>query len=168
MSNPLPLTYYPTPSLQRRSEEILGNQIGSPQLMELAEAMVVTMHANDGIGLAAPQVGQNIRLAVVNTKDGELVLINPKITRRSFRREVDSEGCLSLPGVYGLVRRPYAITVSALRADGTQTRFRASGLFARVIQHEVDHLDGVLFIQRTKKITEGKDLLKKYESDRRR
>jgi peptide deformylase len=162
MPNKLPLTYYPSPNLQQPSKPLPVNNISSTEIQALIADMGLTMHEEKGIGLAAPQIGRNIRLTVIRTQDGDLALINPKIIRRSFKKIDDSEGCLSIPGVYGQVKRAAKISVTATGADGQPLKFQAEGLFARVIQHEVDHLDGVLFIQRTKLITEGQELLDEY------
>jgi len=160
---PLHLTYYPTPSLQQRSADLPHGQISAPEIQELIGQMEETMRHSKGVGLAAPQIGQNIRLCIVETQTGPMALINPKIVRRSLRKNTDLEGCLSIPGVFGNVRRHSKIVVKALDRDGQPLKFTARGFFARVIQHEVDHLDGVLFIQRAKDITEGQELLEKME-----
>lgn len=118
--------------------------------------MKETMLKKDGIGLAGNQVSVLKRLIAVNTKDGALVLINPKISRKSFKKEESEEGCLSLPDTYGIVRRHQKITVSAYTQDGDRVKLKTTGMFARVIQHEVDHLNGILFTDRAKKMTKGK------------
>jgi peptide deformylase len=116
-----------------------------------------TMKEKDGVGLAAPQVGQNIRLIAVNTKDGVACMINPKITKKSWAKEWSEEGCLSVPGVYGQVKRHKKINCVYLDKNGAKIKIQAEGLMAVVIQHETDHLDGILFIDKAKK-------LKKVES----
>lgn len=123
----------------------------SPDVLALISDMKETMVAANGIGLAAPQVGKNIRLIIVATKDGEQALINPTIVKKSFRSEIDDEGCLSIPGCFVKVKRAKSIMVRAMREDGTTITFKAEGLFARVIQHEIDHLDGILMIDRISK-----------------
>lgn len=158
----LPLLYLPSEILRKKSHPVTGYT--AQKYHSLIRDMGETMMHEKGIGLAAPQVGKNIRLTVIHTKDGILALINPVILRRSLRKIMGEEGCLSIPGVFGMVKRHGKITVSAMLEDGTQKVFNAEGLFARVIQHEIDHLDGILFIDRTKKITAGKELLKKYEA----
>ena len=118
----------------------------SDELVSLAREMIATMHESDGIGLASLQVGRSERLFVVHVRDDEpRVFFNPEITSRSVEEEDYEEGCLSIPGVYANVRRPLAIRVSAIGLDGEPFELDADGLLARVIQHEYDHLDGVLF-----------------------
>jgi peptide deformylase len=110
--------------------------------------MLETMYAAEGIGLAAPQVGVSTRLFVMDIRDPEIeprALINPVIVARSGS-ESGEEGCLSLPGLVGEVERSASIVVEALDLQGKPVRIEASGLHARCIQHEIDHLDGVLFI----------------------
>lgn len=118
--------------------------------------MIKTMYEADGIGLAASQVGIDINLAVIAVKDGEMVLVNPKITRYGLRKESVEEGCLSVPGVWGMVKRSKHIKVKAMGLDGKRIEFKAEGFFARVVQHEVDHLNGILFIDKAEKILETK------------
>ena len=133
------------PILRNKSQEIAEI---TPKIKQLILDMAETMQKDEGIGLAAPQIGQNIRLIVVNTASGPLALINPKITWKSLRKEIEEEGCLSCPDTFGPVKRAKVIYVKALNKDNKNVSFRAQGLFARVIQHEVDHLDGILFFHR--------------------
>jgi len=117
-------------------------------IRRLAEDMFETMYAAEGIGLAAPQVGIGLRLFVMDIREPDLeprALINPVIVERSGS-ESGEEGCLSLPGLVGEVERSADIVVEALDVGGRPVRVQASGLEARCIQHEIDHLDGVLFI----------------------
>ncbi|MDB9315684.1 peptide deformylase [Spirulina sp. CS-785/01] len=119
----------------------------------LVRDMLQTMYSSDGIGLAAPQVGVHKQLLVVdcdpsNAANPPFVLINPKITRSSKEVCSGEEGCLSIPGVYLDVVRPQAIEVSFKDENGRPQKMPASGLLARVIQHEMDHLNGVLFVDR--------------------
>ena len=120
-----------------------------------------------GIGLAAPQVGILKRIILVRRiknrgEEGEIVaLINPVIIRFSKKLATDMEGCLSVPGFYGLVRRPASIKITALNGEGKTLNFGAGGLFARVIQHEIDHLDGILFTEKVSgKLFTAKELEK--------
>lgn len=106
------------------------------------------MYRAHGVGLAAPQVGKSIRLFVYDAGDGLKALINPKILKMKGEQFEPEEGCLSIPGLRGVVRRAREITVHALDENGRPVRFRATDFEARVIQHENDHLDGVLFIDR--------------------
>lgn len=118
----------------------------SDELRALAKDMIDTMHESDGIGLASLQVGRTERLFVVHVRDDEpRVFFNPRITAKSVEEDDYEEGCLSIPGVYANVRRPLEISVSAIGLDGKPFELDADGILARVIQHEYDHLNGVLF-----------------------
>jgi peptide deformylase len=106
------------------------------------------MYRAHGVGLAAPQVGESIRLLVYDAGDGLRALINPTILKQKGEQFEPEEGCLSIPGLRGVVRRANEIVVKAQDASGKPIRLRASEFEARVIQHEIDHLDGILFIDR--------------------
>ena len=136
----------PHPVLRQRATEV--TEITAPATQKLIDDMIPAMLAADGIGLAAPQINQSVRIIIVNTKDGPQAYINPVIHAFSFTKEIMEEGCLSLPGIFGMVYRATEIDVSVTLRDGTNKRFSAKGLHARVIQHEVDHLNGILFIDR--------------------
>lgn len=144
----LPVKIYPDKILRRQSAKI--KKIDK-KIKRLILDMGKTMLVNEGVGLAAPQVGESIRLIVVNTKDGPLALINPKITRRSWSKELGEEGCLSLPDFRANIKRSKKINVIYLDKDATKIKIKAEGLLARVIQHEVDHLNGILIIDYLKK-----------------
>ncbi|HHP7232205.1 MAG TPA: peptide deformylase [Xenococcaceae cyanobacterium] len=123
------------------------------RLRSLIKDMLQTMYSADGIGLAAPQVGVNKQLIVIdcepdNPENLPLVLINPKIIRFSSQTCDADEGCLSIPGIYLAVNRPEAIEVAFKDEQGKPRKIQASGLLARVIQHEMDHLNGVMFVDR--------------------
>ena len=119
------------------------------ELRELIRNMFITMEEDKGIGLAAPQVGENIRLFIVKIDDGiERVFINPQIIATSEQQCSYEEGCLSIPNIYASVIRPEAITIQYKDMNGRRKTMQASGLLARVIQHEYDHLEGILFIDR--------------------
>ncbi len=143
----------PHKKLRTRAVEIPVEEI--QKLRGFIKNMKQTMLEKDGIGLAGNQVDVLKRIIIVNTKDGPLALINPKISRKSFKKEDCEEGCLSLPDIYGVVRRHQKITVSAYTQDSTRVKIKTTGMFARVIQHEVDHLNGILFTDRAKKMTKG-------------
>lgn len=145
----LPLSYYPEPVLF---------EIGRPvtkfdnELRQLVADMFLTMYAEPGVGLAAPQVGISKRLFVMDcAQRGEqsrpLVVANPEIIRQDGE-QLDYEGCLSLPGYSGKVRRPFEVVVRGQDLDGNPIEYSASGLEARCICHETDHCDGVLYIRR--------------------
>ena len=117
------------------------------KLKKLMDDMAETMYENDGVGLAAPQIGQNIRLVVIDCQDehGLLELINPVITFKEGE-VVDTEGCLSVPDIYGEVTRAAKVKVEFMNRRGKRQHLTATGLLARCIQHELDHLEGQLFI----------------------
>lgn len=116
------------------------------ELRRLVDDMFETMHAAQGIGLAAPQVGRTERLTVVQIEDQRFVLINPEIVVADGKKAKGEEGCLSIPDVYGDVERPSHVVVRALDVDGTEFEVDATDLLARCFQHEIDHLHGKLFI----------------------
>ena len=117
----------------------------TPRILTLLDDMVDTMHAADGCGLAAPQVGILRRIAVVEVEPGEIYeMINPKIIARAGTQE-ESEGCLSLPGKWGITKRPQCVTVRALDREGNEFELTGYDLLAKAICHEVDHLDGVIY-----------------------
>jgi peptide deformylase len=137
---------YGDPVLRRRAAPI--EQV-TPDIRRLADDMVDTMYDEVGIGLAAPQVGTSIRLMVVGDEEGRgaQVLLNPAITAQGGSVTAE-EGCLSLPGVFAQVTRSKWVTLEAQDLEGRPIAITARGLRARVFQHEIDHLDGVLFIDR--------------------
>jgi peptide deformylase len=135
-----------------------------PELDRLVEDMFQTMYDARGIGLAAPQIGLSQRLIVldVNEEGAEpMALLNPVVAEFTGPREKYEEGCLSIPGVSAHVERPVACVVDALDQRGNPVRIAAGGMLARCLQHEIDHLDGVLFIDRLSPIKRNM-LLKKY------
>lgn len=114
---------------------------------DLVRRMFETMYDQDGIGLAAVQVGRPLRVFVTKVKDDrERVYVNPEIVETSIEQETAEEGCLSIPGVHADVTRSARVSVQATGLNGRTFRLNASGLLARAIQHEIDHLNGVLFI----------------------
>ena len=118
-------------------------------LVRLTEDMLVTMRENEGVGLAANQVGRLKRVLVAEVEDEEYVIVNPVLTDMAETTEQGPEGCLSIPGIQVEVERPTAVTVSGQDVSGEPLRIEASDLLARILQHEVDHLDGVLILDRT-------------------
>lgn len=127
-----------------RQESRLVTEI-TPRIQTLIDDMIDTMHAANGVGLAAVQVGVLRRIVVIEVEEGEIyVLINPEITAKKGHQE-DSEGCLSVPGRFGITERPMTVTVRATDREGKSFSLTGSGLLARAICHETDHLDGKLF-----------------------
>jgi peptide deformylase len=149
----LEMRYDPDPVLREKGRRIKTFDAG---LRKLAADMFETMHANIGVGLAAPQIGQSIRLLVAeleaDPKEGErgfkVALCNPEIVKASEEMEDGLEGCLSIPGWVGEVPRHVSITVKAQTPEGKEVRIKAEHYYARVLQHEIDHLNGVLFTDR--------------------
>jgi peptide deformylase len=146
----------PNPILTTKTSKI--KKIDDDVLNLIGEMIEICRKAN-GVGLAAPQIGKSIRLCIINLEHVGLppfALINPTITKKSFKKIQMEEGCLSIPGVFGIVKRPRNITVRTQDMDGKERTFKADGLLARVIQHEIDHLDGVLFTSKMIRETTGK------------
>lgn len=144
---------YPNPHLREVAKEVLHPKDAS--IKALIPKMIQAMKFDDGIGLAAPQIDVQMRVIVVDTQDGPMVFINPELSKKSFRKSIAEEGCLSVPTVYGLVKRHESVHLDALNEAGERLSLDATGLFARVLQHEIDHLNGVLFIDRAIKYTKG-------------
>jgi peptide deformylase len=118
-------------------------------LAHLAEEMLATMREHEGVGLAANQVGRLKRVLVAALEDEEYVIVNPVVEEATETAEKELEGCLSIPGIQVEVERPIAVTVSGQDTSGAPLHIEASGLLARILQHEIDHLDGVLILDRT-------------------
>ncbi len=135
------------------------------ELRELIADMFETMYAAEGIGLAGPQVGVSKRVIVVDLQDEEhprFALVNPRVVEKAKETEKAEEGCLSIPGVSSQIDRAVAVTVEGMDENGHPVRIEAQGLLARCLQHEVDHLDGVLFIDHLSPLKRSM-LLKKYQ-----
>jgi peptide deformylase len=155
----LPLRYHPDPVLRQKAKR-LGIIDGS--IRRLVEDMLETMHHADGVGLAAPQVGVSLRVAVIQLPEEEqpLVLINPEVVKKKGERDV-AEACLSVPGYQGQLKRSLQVVVKALNREGKSFRVKGEELLAQALEHEIDHLNGVLYIDRLespemlKKIVEG-------------
>ncbi len=160
----LPIIQPDNPVLRKKAHKI--NKFDDPALQQLIEDMIETLADARGVGLAAPQVAQSMRLILVRLPDetdedreeygdqaGKLhIFINPKITKESREMVAGVEGCLSIPGLVGEVDRHEMVVVTGQDRAGKDIRIKARGWLARVFQHEIDHLDGVLFTDRTDKI----------------
>lgn len=140
----LQLRYLGDPVLREKAEPVAEV---TDEIVRLLKDMEETMYAADGVGLAAPQVGVSRRLIVVDVGEGPIHLVNP-VLEEAEGTEVGQEGCLSIPGVYGNVERYARVAVCGLGLDGKPLRVEGKGLLARALQHEIDHLDGVLFIDK--------------------
>ena len=148
----LRIVTYPAPVLRGRAEPV---ETFNDQIRAVAGRMLELMHEAPGVGLAAPQVGLAWRMFVANPTgqpSDDWVIINPVLSNPAKETEDREEGCLSLPEVNGTIRRSRSISVEGLDLDGNPFQHRAEDLFARIIQHENDHLDGVLIIDRMPEI----------------
>ncbi|MFC2003254.1 peptide deformylase [Chloroflexota bacterium] len=133
----------PDPALKRKAKRV---SIIDGSIQQLIDDMLETMLQAGGVGLAAPQIGVSLRVVVLQMPDEEsVVLINPEIVKRSGEREV-SEGCLSVPGYAGEIKRSVSVTVKGRDRQGKAIRLKATGLMAQALEHELDHLNGVLYI----------------------
>jgi peptide deformylase len=148
----LPIITHPNSILRQKAKEVEMEKIKGYDIKKLVFDMKETVETDKGIGLAAPQVGHSLRIIVIFLENKKIALINPQITHFSWLKKNGEEGCLSIPGTFGFVKRSKSIRVKALDENGEEIKFKAKNLLARVIQHEVDHLDGVLFIDKAEKI----------------
>lgn len=128
----------------------------------LAEEMFEAMKHYSGIGLAAPQVNESRRLFVIATSEQPTAYFNPEIIKASWKKIDLEEGCLSIPGVFGIVRRPERVLVRYLSITGEQKEEWLKDMVARIFQHELDHINGILFTDKVSSITSGQELLAKY------
>lgn len=141
----LPILHYPDPRLHQSATPVTEF---TAQLKQLAEDMTETMYAAPGVGLAAPQVNVHKRLVVIDVsedKNALMVLVNPQILAQEGTQEYE-EGCLSVPGVYSKITRAARVRVQAQNLDGEPFEIEAEGLLAVCLQHEIDHLDGKVFV----------------------
>jgi peptide deformylase len=154
----IPIRVVPEPVLRQKSKRV-KNIDGS--IRKLAGDMIETMHAAPGVGLAAPQVGVSLRVIVIGMPEAEeIVLINPEIVRKSGERLV-TEGCLSVPGYFGEIKRSQRVTAKGKDLSGKEIRIKAEELLAQALEHEIDHLNGVLYIDHL----ESTDKLHKIEPE---
>lgn len=142
--NPAQIVTYGTDVLRQTAEEVAGID---DETRSLIETMYHTMAQNRGLGLAAPQIGVSKRVFVYDVGEGQHAVVNPRIVKRSGE-EVSIEGCLSIPGLQGEVPRALRVTITGLDENGEKVKIKAEGLLARVFQHEIDHLDGMMFVDR--------------------
>jgi len=144
----------PDPALRVKTVKIKDPLADNVQALILS--MIETMYANNGVGLAATQVGSNLRLCVIETEGVKHVLMNPQITAKSKNKILSEEGCLSFPGEFFPISRYKEVQVRFLNEKGQPSKLKGRDLLARAIQHELDHLDGVLIIDRIKKTRKAK------------
>lgn len=152
------------PILREEASEV---EAFDDELQSLVNDMFETMYHAEGIGLAAPQIGLSKRVIVIDLRrddepDARLALVNPKVVWSSTQKDKAPEGCLSIPGLEEVVQRPEAVEVEGFLPDGRPVTVEADDLFARALQHEIDHLDGVLFIDRVSPL-KRRMLVKKWK-----
>lgn len=152
------IVFDPNTILHTRSFDVDVKTIQTAEMQKLIKDMIETMYAKDGVGLAAPQIGKSLQMCIIakayNKLDPkhDLCLINPVFTKLSIHQAWDEEGCLSVPKIYGKIKRYTKIKVTALNIKGETIEFEAENFFARIIQHEIDHLNGHLFIEKAKNL----------------
>jgi peptide deformylase len=157
----LPIRKYPDKILRTPAKDVAFPL--SKEIKKLTKDMIDTVRKADGIGLAAPQVGKSVKVIVVDLEKNNLpvfVLYNPRIVKRSFKKIALEEGCLSIPGVFGIVKRPKKVTIEVRNEKGEKICFTDDGWIARIIQHEIDHINGVLIIDHIRKYTKGEEIVK--------
>jgi len=138
------LLRFPHPILRKKAKAV---KKVTPEIVRLIDDMTETMQAAPGVGLAAPQVGESVRVIVADIGEGPIALVNPKLVEKSGSQTF-TEGCLCLPGVEAPVERAAQVAVTGMDRSGKKVRIEAQGLLATVLQHEIDHLDGIVFIDR--------------------
>ncbi len=141
----LPIRKLPDPVLRQKAKKIPGVD---PSIRKLIGNMIETMEEANGVGLAAPQVGVVLRLIVIRLPEEdakEIILINPEIVKKSGEREIE-ERCLSIPGYTGKIKRSCAVTVKGRNENWKEVRLKADELLAQALEHEIDHLNGVLYV----------------------
>ena len=154
----LPILKHPDPMLRRKAKRVSHVD---ESLNRLIDDMIETMYQASGAGLAAPQVGVSLKIAVIGMPEEEvIVLVNPEVVKKTGERVV-VEGCLSVPGYRGEIKRAEKVTVKALDRNGKAFRIKADDLLAEVLEHEIDHLNGILYID----LLESTDKLEKIEMD---
>lgn len=161
----LPILTFPNKFLRNPTKPVVFPL--SKEIQKLTRDMIDTVRNADGIGLAAPQVGKSVKLIIINLEKGGvplMALYNPKIVSRSLKKIDIEEGCLSIPNVFGFVKRPKKVTVEAYNAEGKKIKFSDDGWISRVAQHEIDHINGILIIDLIKKYTQGEEIVADWKA----
>lgn len=144
---------HPNSILRKKSKDFKLSELNNWQAF--FQEFTKTMNEKDGAGLAAPQIGININIIALSKKisdtKNDIILINPKITYMARKKVIFEEGCLSVPNFFAEIERPDKIHVVAYTQDGKKLKIKAKGIFSRVLQHEIDHINGILFIDYLKK-----------------
>jgi peptide deformylase len=144
----------PEKVLRGKAKPLKTDDLNTPALLKLVKDMIHTMYDAKGVGLAAPQIGLDQQLIIVAPPNEEpMAIVNPVIVKRSLATNPSEEGCLSVPGTWGFVRRANSLTVKGLTPEGKPFKMNAKGFTATIFQHECDHLNGVLFIDKAKNVT---------------
>ena len=158
----LPIRTLPDPVLKQKAKRV---RTIDGSIKKLIHDMIETMHSEPGrVGLAAPQIGVPLRVIVIGIPEEEdIAIINPEIVRSRGERSID-EGCLSVPGYFGQIKRAESVTVKGRDQDGKEIRIKAEGLLAQVLEHEIDHLNGVLYLEHL----ESLEQLRKIEPEETR
>ena len=154
----LKIVKYPNKVLRKKAKKVSDF---NAELKEIAENMYKSMQNDKGVGLAGPQVSVDKQILVVENNGEYITYINPEITYFSKSTLCTEEGCLSLPGIFGYVTRAKKIHIKYKDVEGKTNKEKLKGLYSVILQHEVDHLNGILFIDRAEEITQGKDILDK-------
>jgi peptide deformylase len=160
----LPITHLPAKVLRTPTKDVVLPP--NKDVLRLIKNMLATVKKANGVGLAAPQVGKNLNLAIIYLEDMGLppfAILNPEILTASKETEEMEEGCLSMPHVFGMVKRPKKITMAAYDLEGKKFQITDDTFLARVLQHEIDHLNQTLIIDKLGKITSGAELLPKFQ-----
>lgn len=158
------LIRYPNPSLRKKCKSVKKLDENHRRLID---DLIETMHAAPGLGLAAPQVGENLRVIAVDIGEGAFAVVNPKLKKKNKVLQTFEEGCLCLPGIVGPVMRPSQVTVEGLDRQGQKLIIEAEGFLATVLQHEIDHLDGIVFLDRVKDKSLIREVSRKEEEEKK-
>jgi len=161
----LNIVTYPNKILRTKLKKV--DNFNNPKLDKIIKEMKKAMIKYDGIGLAANQVDLNIRLVVVNTENGPQAFFNPCIKKKSLLKQKFDEGCLSFPKITGFVTRSKKITLEYQNEKGNKKKIEAKNLMATVFQHELDHINGIVFTDKIKKFTAGKNKFKELKAQAR-
>jgi len=147
-----PIVKDPTPSLREHSRVLSMDEIFTPEFQAYLDKLAATMLVEDGVGIASPQIGRNIRAIIINPTGTIESWINPEIIKASDTMVESEEGCLSVPGVYGIVKRHKKIRVRAMNRHGRMEEMDVKGFPAIVWQHEIDHVNGILFVDKAERM----------------
>jgi peptide deformylase len=160
MNKPWVILTNPDPRLRERAREVDVAYVKSAEFQTFADDLITFVIKSDGVGLAATQIGLPERVIAVLEHNRFSVYANPEIIKKSPAMQIDEEGCFSVPGVYGTVNRHKRVRIRALDRHGRRVEFDASNFQAAIFQHEIDHLDGILFIEKVIEITHSKSKIR--------